>query len=38
VLTNTLALAGGTEAILDRTLSQPGNEKVMSVNAVVVNQ
>jgi len=35
VLTNTLAVARGIEAILDWTLAQPGNEKVMSVNAVV---
>jgi D-aminopeptidase len=35
VLTNTLAVARGVEAILDWTLAQPGNEKVMSVNAVV---
>jgi D-aminopeptidase len=35
VLTNTLAVARGMEAILDWTLAQPGNEKVMSVNAVV---
>ena len=35
VLTNTLSVAKGMEAILDWTLAQPGNEKVMSVNAVV---
>jgi D-aminopeptidase len=35
VLTNTLSVAKGMEAILDWTLTQPGNEKVMSVNAVV---
>src|SRR5262252_6740257 len=35
VLTNTLSVAKGMEAILDWTLSQPGNEKVTSVNAVV---
>jgi D-aminopeptidase len=35
VLTNTLSVARGMEAILDWTLSQPGNEKVMTVNAVV---
>jgi D-aminopeptidase len=35
VLTNTLAIAQGMQAILDWTLSQPGNEKVMSANAVV---
>lgn len=35
VLTNTLAVARGMDAILDWTLSQPGNESVRSVNAVV---
>src|SRR5215468_3568562 len=35
VLTNTLSVATGMAAILDWTLAQPGNEKVMSVNAVV---
>jgi D-aminopeptidase len=35
VLTNTLSVARGMEAIIDWTLSQPGNEKVVSVNAVV---
>jgi D-aminopeptidase len=35
VLTNTLSVARGMESILDWTLAQPGNEKVMSVNAVV---
>jgi D-aminopeptidase len=35
VLTNTLSVARGMEAILDWTLAQPGNEKVMTVNAVV---
>jgi D-aminopeptidase len=35
VLTNTLSVATGMEAILDWTLAQPGNEKVLSVNAVV---
>src|SRR5215831_1770891 len=35
VLTNTLSVAKGMEAILDWTLAQAGNEKVMSVNAVV---
>src|SRR6516225_6141368 len=35
VLTNTLAVAKGMESILDWTLAQGGNEKVMSVNAVV---
>ena len=35
VLTNTLAVARGMDAILDWTLAQPGNENVRSVNAVV---
>jgi D-aminopeptidase len=35
VLTNTLSVATGMEAILDWTLAQPGNEKVITVNAVV---
>jgi D-aminopeptidase len=35
VLTNTLSVATGMEAILDWTLAQPGNEKVMTVNGVV---
>jgi len=35
VLTNTLAVAQGMEAVLDWTLAQPGNEKVLSANAVV---
>lgn len=35
VLTNTLSVARGMEAILDWTLAQPGNERVVSVNAVV---
>jgi D-aminopeptidase len=35
VLTNTLSVARGVEAVLDWTLAQPGNEKVLSVNAVV---
>jgi D-aminopeptidase len=35
VLTNTLAVARGMDAILDWTLAQPGNESVRSVNAVV---
>ena len=35
VLTNTLSIATGMEAVIDWTLSQPGNEKVMSVNAIV---
>lgn len=35
LLTNTLAVPRAAEAILDWTLSQPGNEKVNSVNPVV---
>jgi D-aminopeptidase len=35
VLTNTLAVQRGMEAIIDWTLAQAGNEKVPSVNAVV---
>jgi D-aminopeptidase len=35
VLTNTLSVAPGMEAVIDWTLAQPGNEKVMTVNAVV---
>ena len=35
VLTNTLSVARGEEAIIDWTLAQPGNEKVLSVNSVV---
>ncbi len=35
VLTNTLSVPQGAEAILDWTLAQPGNETVRSVNAVV---
>jgi len=35
VLTNTLSVARGMEAILDWTLAQPGNEQVLSANAVV---
>jgi D-aminopeptidase len=35
VLTNTLSIATGIEAILDWTLSQPGNEQVLSANAIV---
>jgi D-aminopeptidase len=35
VLTNTLAVARGMDAILDWTLAQPGNESVRSVNAIV---
>ena len=35
VLTNTLSVPQGAEAILDWTLSRPGNEEVRSVNAIV---
>ncbi|MGB4959342.1 MAG: P1 family peptidase [Saprospiraceae bacterium] len=35
VLTNTLSVAAGIEGIIKYTLSQEGNEKVQSVNAVV---
>lgn len=35
VLTNTLSVAAGIEGIVDWVLSQPGNEAVRSVNAVV---
>jgi D-aminopeptidase len=35
VLTNTLAVQRGMEGVIEWTLSQPGNEKVPSVNAVV---
>jgi D-aminopeptidase len=35
ILTNTLAVPNAVEAILDWTLSQPGNENVRSVNPVV---
>ena len=35
VLTNTLAVPRGAEALLDYTLSQPGNQGVGSVNVVV---
>lgn len=35
VLTNTLSVPQGAEAVLDWTLAQPGNEEVRSVNAVV---
>ncbi|MBM7045863.1 MULTISPECIES: P1 family peptidase [Rhizobium] len=35
VLTNTLAVGRGIEAVIRHTLAQPGNEKVVSVNAVV---
>lgn len=35
ILTNTLSVAQGMEAIIDWTLGQEGNEQVRSVNAVV---
>ncbi len=35
LLTNTLAVPRAADAILDWTLAQPGNEAVLSVNAVV---
>lgn len=35
VLTNTLGVAAAMEALIDYTLSHPGNESVQSVNAVV---
>jgi len=35
LLTNTLSVARGIDALLDYTLSQPGNEDVYSVNGVV---
>lgn len=35
VLTNTLGVAAAMEALIDYTLSQPGNEAVQSVNALV---
>ncbi|RPJ50223.1 MAG: S58 family peptidase [Acidobacteria bacterium] len=35
VLTNTLSVAVGVEALIEYTLTQPGNEDVRSVNAVV---
>lgn len=35
VLTNTLSVSTAVAAVIEYTLSQPGNEKVMSVNAVV---
>ncbi|MDG1571406.1 P1 family peptidase [Robiginitalea sp. M366] len=35
VLTNTLGVATGVEALVSYTLTQPGNEEVRSVNAVV---
>lgn len=35
ILTNTLAVGRGIEAIIRHTLAQPGNEQVVSLNAVV---
>lgn len=35
ILTNTLSLSTGMDAVIDYTLRQPGNEMVQSVNAVV---
>ncbi len=35
VLTNTLSVGAGVEGVVRYTLKQPGNEKVVSVNAVV---
>ena len=35
ILTNTLSVATGIEALVDYTLRQTGNEKVQSVNAIV---
>lgn len=35
LLTNTLAVGRAMQALVDHTLSQPGNERVVSVNAVV---
>ena len=35
VLTNTLSVSTAVAAVVEHTLSQPGNEKVTSVNAVV---
>ncbi len=35
VLTNTLAVGRGIDAIIRHTLAQPGNERVVSINAVV---
>jgi D-aminopeptidase len=35
VLTNTLSVATGIDALVDYTIHQPGNENVFSVNAVV---
>lgn len=35
ILTNTLSVAAGMRGVIEHTLAQPGNEKIMSVNAVV---
>lgn len=35
ILTNTLNVAAGIEAVVDHTLTQKGNENVQSINAVV---
>jgi D-aminopeptidase len=35
LLTNTLSVAPAIEALIDYTLAQPGNERVVSVNALV---
>ena len=35
ILTNTLSLAAGIEGVVKYSLSQPGNEQIQSVNAVV---
>jgi D-aminopeptidase len=35
ILTNTLSVSTAMAAVIEHTLSQPGNERVMSVNAVV---
>ena len=35
ILTNTLSVSAAMEALIDYTLSQPGNEAVQSVNALV---
>lgn len=35
ILTNTLSVAAGLDALIDYTLAQPGNENVKSVNGIV---
>src|SRR5210317_1568379 len=35
LLTNTLAVSRGAEAVIDWTLAKPGNERVRSINPVV---